>query len=189
MSAFTVLLDACVLYPAPVRDLLIRLALSGLFRAKWTDEIHDEWIRNLLANRNDLTADQLARTRALMDKAVPDSLVTDYQDLIPALTLPDQNDRHVLAAAIRAKAETIVTSNTADFPVEILQKYDVESQHPDDFIVLQMGLSAAAVCSAAKSARTSLKNPPLSVEEYLDGLKACGLTQTATELRKFSDLL
>ena len=68
---FVVLLDACVLYPAPLRDLLLRLATTGLFAAKWTDEIHDEWTRNLLSNRPELE-EQITRTRALIDNAVPD---------------------------------------------------------------------------------------------------------------------
>ena len=98
LSRYTVVYDACVLYPAPLRDFLLELAMTQLFRAKWTDEIHDEWIRNVLKNRPDLTPEQLARTRALMDAAVMDCLVDGYQALVPALALPDEDDRHVLAA-------------------------------------------------------------------------------------------
>ena len=112
---FVVVFDACVLYPAPMRDILIRLATAGLFAAKWTDRIHDEWTRNLLAQRPDL-ADALERTRSLMDQAVPDCLVEGYESLIEGLSLPDPDDRHVLAAAIRAGAQTIVTINLKDFP-------------------------------------------------------------------------
>ena len=92
-----VLYDACVLYPAPLRDLLMRLALTDLFQARWTDQIHDEWTRNVLANRPELTAESLARCRRLMDEHVPDCLVTGYESLIPTLSLPDPDDRHVLA--------------------------------------------------------------------------------------------
>ena len=90
VSQFTAILDACVLYPAPLRDLLMHLALTDLFRAKWTEAIHEEWIRSVLENRPDLTRGQLERTRQLMDAHVRDCIVTDYEDLIPALTLPDQ---------------------------------------------------------------------------------------------------
>ena len=100
MAGRTVLFDASVLYAAPVRDLLLELALSDLFRAKWTEQINDEWMSHLLANRPDLTAAQLARTRALMQAHVRDCLVEDYEALIDTLTLPDPDDRHVLAAAI-----------------------------------------------------------------------------------------
>ena len=102
MANFSAVYDACVLYPAPIRDLLLQLALSDLFRAHWTNDIHDEWTRNVLKNRPDLTAEQLQRTRELMDANVRDCLVTGYESLIPSLELPDENDRHVLAAAIRA---------------------------------------------------------------------------------------
>lgn len=69
-SSYTVILDACALYPAPLRDFLMELAAGGLFRAKWTDQIHDEWIRNVLKNREDLTPEQLLRTKQLMNQAV-----------------------------------------------------------------------------------------------------------------------
>ena len=97
--AFTAFLDACVLYPAPLRDLLLRLAATGLFRTRWSAKVQEEWIRSLTAVRPEL-ADRLGRTRELMEKAVPDAEVTGYQGLIPTLSLPDPNDRHVLAAAI-----------------------------------------------------------------------------------------
>jgi len=95
VSQFTAILDACVLHPAPLRDLLMHLALTDLFRAKWTDAIHEEWIRSVLENRLDLTREQLERTRQLMNAHVRDCLVTNYEDLIPVLTLPDPDDRHV----------------------------------------------------------------------------------------------
>ena len=102
-----VVYDACVLYPAPLRDLLVQLATTRIFRAKWTDLIHDEWTRNLLIKRPDLNAEKLARLRILMNDNVPDSLVTDFEHLIPFLELPDLDDRHVLAAAITAKNPTV----------------------------------------------------------------------------------
>ena len=134
MSGYTALYDACVLYPAPLRDLLLQLALTGLFRARWSATIHDEWTRNVLLDRPDLTAAQLQHTRALMDAAVPDALGAGYEKLIPSLTLPDPDDRHVLAAALRGRCDVIVTYNLKDFPAEILSADDIEAQHPDEFI-------------------------------------------------------
>ena len=116
MATFIVFYDANVLYPAELRNFLMHLALIGVFRAKWSPEVHEEWIRSLLANRPDLTREKLERTRQLMDKAAPDALVTGYEHLIPGLRLPDPNDRHVLAAAIRCGASVIVTRNLGDFP-------------------------------------------------------------------------
>jgi predicted nucleic acid-binding protein len=109
-------LDASVLYPALLRNLLMHLALRDLFQARWSDRIHDEWIAALLRNRPDLTFAQLARTRRLMDENVDEALVGGYEHLIGALTLPDPKDRHVLAAAIHSGAGVIVTVNLRDFP-------------------------------------------------------------------------
>lgn len=120
MAVPTVLFDACVLYPAPLRDLLMRLAATDLFRARWSDAIHDEWIRSVLTQRPDLEA-QLARTRQLMDAHVMDCLVTGYEPLIDTLGLPDPGDRHVLAAAIIGRADLIVTKNLRDFPADRLR--------------------------------------------------------------------
>src|SRR3954464_11109127 len=105
-----------VLYPAPLRGLLMQLAVADLFQARWTDEIHDEWIRNVLSDRPDIRPESQARCRELMNRHVPDCLVVGYETLIPTLVLPDPDDRHVLAAAIHAQAEVIVTFNLRDFP-------------------------------------------------------------------------
>jgi len=134
MAGYTALYDACVLYPAPLRDLLMQLALTDLFRAKWSNAIHDEWIRSLLKVRADLKREQLERTRELMDTGVRDALVSGFEKLIPSLELPDPDDRHVLAAAIRGRCDVIVTYNLSDFPAEKLAEYDIEAQHPDEFI-------------------------------------------------------
>ena len=177
MPKFTVVYDACVLYPAPLRDFLMQLAISDLFRACWTEQIHDEWIGNLCMNRPDLKEEHLQRTRTLMDKHALDALVTGYQDLIESLFLPDPKDRHVLAAAIRAGASAIVTYNLSDFPASELEKYNIEAIHPDDFIFHQIHLSELTVLQAARTHRARLKNPPKSVEDYLAALEAQSLPQ------------
>ncbi len=106
-----------------------------------------------------------------------------------ALTLPDLNDRHVLAAAIRAGAGVIVTSNLTDFPKETLTKYGIEAQHPDEFIMHLLDLAPNVVCSAAMKQRESLKNPPLTVEQYLESLQRQGLAQTVSALRQLADFI
>ena len=188
MSRFTVLFDACVLYPAPLRDLLLRLAETDLFRAKWTAQIHDEWMRNVVANRPDL-ADKLPRTRELMDTNIRDCLVTGYETLIPALTLPDPDDRHVLAAAIASGADLIVTYNLRDFPEERLSPFGIEALHPDDFVVCQIDLAAPLVCATVKRHREELRRPPKTVAEYLATLERQGLPQTVAALRKYAELI
>src|SRR5271166_4581634 len=109
---------------APLRDLLMRLALTDLFQARWTDRIHDEWTRSVLGNRPDITPESLARCRQLMDEHVPDCLVTGYEALISTLSLPDPDDRHVLAAAVHAGAGYIVTFNLDDFPASVLEQFN-----------------------------------------------------------------
>lgn len=189
MPTFTALYDANVLYPSLLRDLLIRLATTNLFRARWTEQIHDEWTRNLLRNRPDLTREQLNRTRQLMNLAVPDCLVEGYEALIPTLTLPHEDDRHVLAAAIRGRADLIVTFNLQDFPSEVLQPYDLEAQHPDEFIRHVLDLNHSATLGVVRQLRLALRRPELSAEEMLDRLEHNGLAQSVAELRHYQALL
>lgn len=128
-STFTVIY-ACVLYPASLRDLLIRLGQTGVFRARWTQRIVDEALRSLARDRSDLDPDRLRRTGELINSSIRDCLVTGYDQLTASLQLPDENDRHVLAAAIRCGAQVIVTNNLRDFPCEALAPLGVEAQHP-----------------------------------------------------------
>jgi len=183
MTNFSVLYDSCVLYPAPLRDLLMHLALTDLYRAKWTNDIHDEWIRSVLSNRTDLNSKTLERTKNLMNSNIRDCLVDGYQELISALVLPDQNDRHVLAAAIHSNCSVIVTYNLKDFPKETLDKYGIEAQHPDEFITHLIDLSPEQVVIAVKRHHASLKNPPKTIRNYLDTLKKQELINTAKELK------
>jgi predicted nucleic acid-binding protein len=182
-SSSAVVYDACVLYPAPLRDLLVQLATTRIFRAKWTDRIHDEWIRNLLINRPDLKAEQLDRVRNLMNNNIQDSLVTDFESLIPTLELPDLDDRHVLAAAITAEADTIVTFNLKDFPAATLAIYDIEAKHPDDFVSELIDQNPQEIIQAINTIRSRLKNPPQTFDNYMETLLKQGLTTTVVTLR------
>lgn len=188
-SPFTAVYDACVLYPAPLRDFLIWLGLSGRFRARWSTQIHDEWKRSLLKNRPDLLAAQLDRTSSLMDQAVAGALVTGHEILIDGLTLPDPDDRHVLAAAIRCHASVIVTFNEKDFPADVLGMFGLEAQHPDVFVENLFDLDPAAVVAAARRQRQQLKNPAMDIDRYLGVLLRQGLTQTVKALATFRAVL
>ena len=181
--AAVVIYDACVLHPAPLRDLLIRLAREGLVRARWTDTILDECFRSILRRRPELAA-PLKRTRELMIAAVPDSLIDGYSDLIETLVLPDPDDRHVLAAAIRAGAETIVTANLSDFPRDVLAHYRVEAKHPDDFVVDLIDAAPAVVLEVVAKQAADLRSPPRSTDEVLDLLQSVGLPIAVTRLRE-----
>ena len=188
-SNFTVVYDACVLYPAPLRDFLMWLGLSGRFRARWSPQIHDEWKRSLLRDRPDLTVEQLNRTSDLMDQAIPDALVVGHEAIAENLHLPDPDDRHVLAAAIRCGASVIVTFNEKDFPADALEPFGIEAQHPDLFIDNLFDLDPAAVIAAAQRQRGQLKNPPMTVDAYLDVLLRQGLAQTTQALSGYRAIL
>jgi predicted nucleic acid-binding protein len=189
MARYTVIYDACILYPAPLRDLLIQLATANLFRAKWTETIHAEWMSSLMAKRKDLDAGRLQRTRELIDRSVPDCLVEGYEHLIVSVTLPDENDRHIVAAAIHARADAIVTFNLKDFPSEALAPINLEAVHPDEFIAFQVDLNDAAVVIAAQRCCRRLKKPPPSGRHYLDTLESQGLSKTVAFLRPYESVL
>ena len=188
MARFSVMLDACVLYPAPMRDALLRLAATNLFKAYWTDQIHEEWI-NALLRQGKYSRETLEKTRDLMDRHVPDAKVTGYENLIEGIELPDLDDRHVLAAAIKCKADAIVTSNLKDFPEELLAAYQIEIIPPDDFIYYQIDMAPPICCTAFREQRMALNKPPMTVDEFLTNLQKQQLPQTVSLLRQYSGLL
>jgi predicted regulator of Ras-like GTPase activity (Roadblock/LC7/MglB family) len=144
--------------------LLLWLALTDVFRARWTNQIQDEWIRAVLKDRPELQG-HLERTRTLMNSNVRDSLVTGYEGLINAVTLPDPNDRHVVAAAVHCGASLIATMNRKDFPEEMLRPHGIEAEHPDDFIFDLFDLHPAAVVQAAANQRKTHLSGPRTVSE------------------------
>jgi hypothetical protein len=183
VASFTVVYDACVLYPAPLRDLLIRIGSSGIVRARWSSEILDEMVAAILARRPELQPDNLTRTRELMCEAVPDCLVERYESLIETIDLPDAGDRHVVAAAIRCGAQAIVTFNLKDFPDHVLARWDIEAKHPDEFVMESIDISPAVVVRCLTEQALALRNPPQSVEAVLTTLGKSELVQSCARLR------
>lgn len=183
----TVVYDACVLYPNHLRDVLMQLAVMELFRAKWTEQIHDEWTRNLLKNRPDIDPNKLQGLRQTMNQAVPDCLVTGFESIVPSLNLPDPDDRHVLAAAIIAEANTIITVNLKDFPTDVLSSYGIKAQHPDSFIAELLNLKPQRVSAAIQTIQSRLKNPPVSFDDYMEVLMQQGLTTSVSRLRQLQN--
>ena len=177
-----VTLDACVLYPAPVRDLLLNLADLNLFRPKWSKKIHEEWISNLLRNRTDLHRSQLERTMKLMEEAFPDANVKRFENIIQSLSLPDEKDRHILAVAIKSKSEFIVTFNLKDFPDELLLPFNVEAIHPDEFVCNLLDSKEIMVNLAFNNHLNSLRNPPTSKKELLATLKILGMIKSTQRI-------
>jgi len=179
--------DACVLYPAPLRDFLLHLAEDELIDSYWSEEIREEWIRSLLRNRPDLKRENLERTCREMDFHFPDSLVQGYKSIIPTLTLPDPNDRHVLAAAIFMKVKYIVTFNLTDFPPSALQPYQVEAISPDNFVMQVIKYNSKYLIETVARHRAVLTRLPKTVDEYLATLEKQGLPKTVTFLRERKD--
>jgi len=180
---FTVVYDANVLYPNTLRDLLIRIAQSGTVQAKWTDAILDEMIFALRRNRADIPEEKLQRLRDLMTRAVRDCLVTGYEPLIDGLKLPDPDDRHVLAAAIKAGAQVIVTRNLKDFPEFDLAPWNIEAKSPDAFILDQVHINVQTVAASVRQIADSRTNPPEAIDDVLTQLERDGLVESVTALR------
>jgi hypothetical protein len=183
-GSFCAFLDASVIYPASLRDLLMRLTLAGLYQARWSNHVHAEWIRAVSRDRPDIPPEKLHRVREAMDRHAEDALVTGYESLISSLTLPDPDDRHVLAAAIVARADVIVTRNLKDFPAETLDRYDIEAQHPDEFLHHMMDLAPVAFVDAVRLQQANMANPPVSMNDLLALFERIGLAETVAELRR-----
>ena len=187
-ARYTAILDANVLYPQLIRDTLLSLAVEGLYHARWSATIHDEWTRSLLKNRPELI-DRLPLVVERMNASVPDCLVTNYEKLSPTIELPDPDDRHVVAAAIVGHADAIVTFNTKDFPMAVLQPYGIEVQHPDEFLMNQLQLHEIPALKAIKKMRARWTNPARPAQELVDAFEKRGLPMTADLLREAITLI
>lgn len=177
-----IVLDANVLYSAPVRDILLNLAEQALFYPKWSKRIEEEWIENLLKNRSDLTRKKLEGTINAMNSAFPEANVEEYQNIVEQLELPDPDDRHVLAIAIKSEAKGIVTFNLKDFPVKkLFSEYSIVVRNPDQFILSLAKIDEVSVRQAFNNQLKSLKNPPIPKSRLLEILRKCGL-EKSTEI-------
>jgi predicted nucleic acid-binding protein len=176
------IVDANVLYSAVLRDLFIWLAINKTYQAHWTDQIQQEWMRNLLANRTDIQQNALERTQMLMNRALPSALLEHVQEL--DLQLPDPKDVHVLAAAIKSSATHIVTNNLRHFPTASLKPHGIIALSPNDFVMHLTQINPLLVTKAVKMQHANLKHPSLNLEEFLNQLELNGLTAFTTWLRE-----
>jgi PIN domain-containing protein len=176
--------DACVLYPFHLRNVLVQCAVDGLVDARWTDDVHAEWIGNLAANSPGTPLKRLEATRDLMKAVLPDADVAGHRAVIPDLSLPDPDDRHVLAAAIAGKASLIVTWNLKHFPTNDLQPHGVAGISPDDFLVGLHSTYRNVLIASVKRARQNLRKTQPSAEEFIDALEVQGLTAFSAILRR-----
>lgn len=176
--------DACVLYPFHLRNVLIQCAFDGLVAARWTDDIHTEWIRNLAANSPQTEMARLEATRDRMKAVLPDAEVTDYQALITDLSLPDPDDRHVLAAAIAGRASVIVTWNLKDFPAKALRPHGLAAVSPDDLLTDLHSAFPSIFMTSISRARQNLRKTTPSVAEFIEALERQGLKTFSSILRQ-----
>ena len=167
----------------------MRLAMRDLFRAFWSERVQDEWTRAVLRNRPHLFPGSVQRTRRLMDENIDDASVSGYEHLIESTTLPDADDRHVLAAAIHCGAGIIVTANLRDFPNNLLAVHGIEAQHPDAFILGLLQTSPNEVIDSLHELRSDLINPPMTADELLAAMRRQGLSASADALVSFVDAL
>jgi predicted nucleic acid-binding protein len=153
-------------------------------RARWSNRILDEVFRNILRVRPELNESSLVRTRELMNAAIADVVVDGFETIESSLSLPDENDRHVLAAAIRSGAQVIVTFNLRDFPSSALSAWGIEAVDPDAFVFDLIDLAPGAVTHAVREQARALKNPPRTAMELLDTLALSGLHRSVARLRQ-----
>jgi predicted nucleic acid-binding protein len=180
--AFIVVYDANVLVGNTQRDLLVRIAMTGLVQAKWTDRILDEAFAAVQKWRPDIVPERISRTRELMIEAVPDCLVSGHEPLIESLHLRDPDDRHVLAAAIKSGAQVIVTADK-DFSADALAPWNVEAKHPDDFVLDQIDINDRMVWGCVQQIANTRQDPPQTVNDVLNQLERSGLVRSVAALR------
>lgn len=178
---FTVLLDTCVLYPAHLRDTLLRLTERGLYRVLWSADITTELRRNLVEAGIDPHA--VERLVFEMATAFPDAEVTGYRSLIDGVTC-DPKDRHVLAAAVRAAAAAIVTFNLGDFPESSLRPFEIDAIHPDMFLLDQLDLAPVTVIDELERQAGANRREPRTLAGLLGALARAGVPSFADEVRR-----
>ena len=178
-----VVYDACVLYPFHLRNLLVQFAVEGVVHARWSDTIHEEWIRNLAQGRG-IPRQRLIVTRDLMNEVLPDADVRNYKRLIPGITLPDKNDRHVLATAIASGASTILTWNMKHFPKSVTVAHGVMAHNPDRFLTALATRDIEMAAAVVDSARANLRRTVPTAKEYLTALQQQGLKSFVKKLQR-----
>ena len=190
MSAqFTAFLDTNVLYDAPLRDLLLEMAVADLFQARWSIQVLEELRRVFAKERPDIGPAAVDRLIELMNAHVRDSLVDCPPALTKAITLPDKEDRHVVAAALQSRAHAIVTWNLRDFPADVLASYRLEAIDPDAFLLAQWDLDQGRFMSCVATVRRRLHRPAVDANRYIDILIRHGLVGTGARLREVADFI
>lgn len=180
-ARFTCVLDTNVIFPIEIRDLLFWFAFYDLFIPKWSKHIFDEW--DDVMRRKGVSEVEITKRIDKANQAFPNALVENYEPLIPCLTLPDEKDRHVLAAAIKVNANLIVTNNIKDFPKAYLSNFSLSAKKADDFLTDIIDLNQQDAVKAFKELVMNRRNPDLDEFQVLEAFRRNGLTKTADYLR------
>lgn len=159
MGRFSALLDACVLVPVALADTLLRLAEADLYRPLWSQLILDEMVTTIEDIHPALSGGPARRRAQTMDRAFDDARVRGWEPLVEGIALPDQGDRHVVAAAVRGQADLIVTANLSDFPATCLEPLGLEAQSPDDFLLNQLDLDPDVVIATLHAQAAAARRP------------------------------
>jgi len=169
MTAFPVILDSCVLYPMYLRDTLLCAAEAGLYRVHWSSGILDGALRNLVANQQ-ISPEQASRLERQMNLAFPEAILEVTERLLPCMD-NHKGDRHVLAAALIAKADIIVTDNLKHFPTESLSQFRVVAQSSDRFLTYLYDLFPESMSNVLQTQVSGMRNPPMSISDFLNLLR------------------
>ena len=184
MTTYGGLLDACVLVPMVLADTLLRVAERGLYRPLWSAAVLDETRAAVVRVHPGIDRDLVERRLRMMNEAFEDALVTGWEPLLVGVTLPDPDDRHVVAAAVCGGAQTIVTTNLTDFPEDVLSSLDLVATHPDDFLLDQLDLAPPIVLDVIREQAACMKRPPLSVPDVVARLARAGVPSFADEIAR-----
>jgi predicted nucleic acid-binding protein len=179
MTRYTAVLDACVLVPIALADTLLRIAEKGLYRPLWSDRILTEAQEAIEEIHPGI---DVTKRFADMRDAFDDALVTGWEGLQAGVVVPDEDDRHVVAAAIRGGAQAIVTANLDDFPERALGVLGLEAIHPDEFLLDQLALSPATVMQVIREQAAHTRNPTLAPQELATLLGRSGAPAFAEEI-------
>ena len=177
---FTAVLDTNIIYPVIIMDILFWFAYYDLYTPKWSEHIFD--VRKIVMKEKGVTEEEANKRTEKANIAFPDALVQNYKGLINHLELPDKNDRHVLAAAIKTNANLIITNNIKHFPEEYLQSFGLNAKTADDFLTDIIDLNQEQAIASFKEMVLNKKNPKMDEFEVLDQLRNAGLKDTANYL-------
>lgn len=176
--------DACILYPFHLRNVVVQAAVDRLVGARWTAEIHDEWIRNLAADAPAIPIERLQHTCRLMNDALPTAMVKGYKHLVPTVTLPDPNDRHVVAAGIAAGASIVLTWNLRHFPANELKRFGLRRETPDAFLSKLYDKAPDSTVGSLARARRNLSKSRVSASDFVDILNNQKLIHLAKRIQR-----